>query len=170
MTWNESSQVWEVAIRLHPLDLENAMSVGAPKRRSIEDDDFPKQTMEYLKNQFFVVQAPKDLAEIDIQKQIAAPETKETTPTEKPVAPWLSENHRSTLEWVGMEQERGWLWIYVEMKFPKPNPDQSKLWFVNRLLIDHVDKQENSLLLDSVTKPKYSLQFKKDEWVKALKN
>lgn len=170
MAWNATDQVWEVAIRLHPLDLENAMSEGAPKRHSIEDDDFPKHTLEYLSQQFYVQQTPADLSGPEIQKHIAAPEPKDSASSDKPKLDWMNEANRSTLKWVGMEQERGWLWIYVEMKFPEPKQGKFKQWFVNRILIDQVDKQENSLLIDAVTKPKYSLQFKKDDWVKPLKD
>jgi hypothetical protein len=39
---------------------------------------------------------------------------------------------------------------------------------INELLLDHVPRQENTMAVDPVRQPKFSMQFKKDERIRKL--
>lgn len=55
---------------------------------------------------------------------------------------------------------RGWLWIHLELSQPSVQPELHKLWFVHRILLDTVERQENTLAIDPTRMEKYSLQFR----------
>ncbi|MEQ1830860.1 MAG: DUF6702 family protein [Pirellula sp.] len=164
MKWNTASERWEVSLRLHPQDLESAMSSAlhgdqASKKVSTEDVDFPKLATKYLEQFFYVRRSPAamKLSEIEAILKVEG-QASEQEPKED----------RSRLTWVGMEQERGWLWIHLEMQVPAVEPLKQKLWMVNRLLVHHVERQENTMAIDPSRGAKYSLQFKKDEEVREM--
>jgi hypothetical protein len=150
MEWNGTSQLWEVSIRVHPQDLERVLSQKRGKPTSIEDRDFPELVIPFLDQQFAIVDAPKSMS---IQDLIAAIDRKESLPT-------------SELRWVGMEPERGWLWIHLEMTPPKETAGQS--WLLHRIFLDQIDRQENSVRIVDGTN-RYALQFKRGQEAQPMK-
>lgn len=164
MKWNAESHRWEVSLRLHPQDLELAMNVEAAQenpdltvKTSVEDSDFPEKATLYIDRHLF------------LRRSAAATTLKEMTAILKSAsAAEIQEDNRSKVNWIGMEQEKGWLWIHLEMESPKWETDKEKLWMVNELLLDSVPKQENTMAVDPVVKPKFSMQFKKEERIREL--
>lgn len=157
MEWNAESRFWEVSIRLHPQDLERAVSQSRGKPTSIEDPDFSKHAIPFLNKQFAIVDAPRSMAievlleKIDSDQDVLA---------------------RSELQWVGMEPERGWLWIHLEMipanDSKSSDPSEHSSWLVHRIFLDTIDRQENSVRVIR-GKDRYSLQFQRGKEAQAMK-
>jgi len=171
MTWNQESRLWEVSLRLHPQDLERAMkawklsllseterkdgpATNVWKGCSIEDPEFEKVVVDFLDVQFFLRMAPIEFDRKGVSQLIQA-------------SPRTEENF-SKLKWVGKETEKGWLWIHVEMRPPRQQSAQTRIWLCHQVLIDLIDKQENSVAILDQSKRKYSLQFKKDSLLHPL--
>ena len=164
MKWNSDSKLWEVSIRLHPQDLEKALTselreAMPEKRVSIDDADFPEVTTVYLSSHFFLRSSAAAMKREEF-KAILEPMKINWPTVESSSLVSPANKDRSTLKWIGMEQERGWLWIHLELTAPKFDPDRQKLWFVNRILLDSVERQENTVAIDPVETKKYSLQFR----------
>ncbi len=162
MKWNSESNRWEVSLRLHPQDLEKALSAERSKdkpneRVSVDDDGFSDLATKYLGSRFFVRKTPLAMNAEEF-KAILRSET-------KPDPELLS-----SIKWVGMEQERGWLWIHLELKQPSVQAEQHKLWFVHRILLDTVERQENTIAIDPTRTEKYSLQFRSGQEFQEMKS
>jgi len=173
MTWNTSSERWEVSLRLHPQDLELAMnreaSLANPslgQKFSVEDSDFSVNATLYINQHLFLRRTAlvATLKELTAILQSEANEVAKTGDVEKS----NPDMNRSQLKWIGMEQEKGWLWIHMEMESPVWNVEKEKLWMINELLLDHVPRQENTMAVDPVQQAKFSMQFKKDERIREL--
>ena len=173
MTWNSQTERWEVSLRLHPQDLELAMnreaSLANPSlvpKFSIEDQDFPANATLYINQHLFLRRTAlaTTLTELTAILQTEASEVTKAVATEKP----QPDTNRSQLKWIGMEQEKGWLWIHMEMESPVWNAEKEKLWMINELLMDHVPRQENTMAVDPVHQAKFSMQFKKDQRIREL--
>jgi len=152
MKWNSQSNSWEVSLRLHPQDLEKALSEARStekpnERVSVDDDGFSDLATKYLGSRFFVRRTPQAMNAEEFRAILQS----ETKPEPELV---------SSIKWVGMEQERGWLWIHLELTQPSVQPEQHKLWFVHRVLLDTVERQENTIAIDPTRTEKYSLQFR----------
>ena len=166
MKWNAESKLWEVSLRLHPQDLETAISkeryVDQPgKKISVDDEDFPDIALEYLNRHFFLRSSPIAMNKNEfkaILRSHSARKAGEDLPKEQ-----------SSLKWVGKEAERGWLWIHLELTPPSIESERQKLWFVHRLLIDSVERQENTILIDPTSTKKFSLQFRSGEEFQEMK-
>jgi hypothetical protein len=165
MQWNGASKAWEVSLRLHPQDLENAMSVSKdsnqPSQRvSIDDDGFSDLAIAYINKEFFLRKTPKamDSKELDAILRSESKETADSAANADTAKSNQSEL-RSTSRWVGMEQERGWLWLHFEMTEPEYDERVEKLWLVHRVLLEQVEKQENTIAILPLGSPKFSLQF-----------
>jgi hypothetical protein len=166
MRWNSESKLWEVSLRLHPQDLETAISkeryVNQPgKKISVDDEDFPDIAIEYLNRHFFLRSSPLAMNKDEFKEVLrsqAARKVGEELPKEY-----------SSLKWVGKETERGWLWFHLELSQPTIEPEREKLWFVHRLLIDSVERQENTILIDPTFSKKFSLQFRSGEEFQEMK-
>ena len=154
MQWNPSNGRWEVSLRMHPRDLELALSDLNRKNISREDPQFPKFAVEYLSNQFFLMRSPdsQDL-------KVIAERISQADPNRKL-------DQRSSLEWVGMENERGWLWIHLEMTPPQADPAPGPLYLVHRIFLDRIEAQENSVAILHTRSNRSSLQFKRGQIVK----
>jgi hypothetical protein len=155
MEWNADAKLWEVSLRLHPQDLEKAMTRSRGMPTSLEDHDFPELAIPFLNDQFFLVFPTQPTTRKELLESIERGET-------------LS---RSQLRWVGMEQERGWLWIHAELQPPADNaqePTAGAPWLVHRIFLDQIDRQENSARIISGTQ-RYSLQFKAGEEAHSMK-
>ena len=166
MKWNAEAKIWEVSLRLHPQDLENAISKERfpdqpGKKVSIDDEDFPEVALEYLNRHFFLRSTPQALNKEEfkaILRSQAARKANEETPKEQ-----------SNLKWIGKEAERGWLWIHLELTQPEIDLERQKLWFVHRLLIDSVERQENTIAIDPTASKKFSLQFRSGDEFQEMK-
>ena len=166
MKWNLDAKVWEVSLRLHPLDLETAMSEELfkqepSKRVSIDCDGFPDLATKYLSENFFVRRTPIEMSNIEFKTGLR--------PKSKPTSTEDVDQVESTLKWIGMERERGWLWIHVEMTQPSVQVERQKLWLVHRLLLDTVARQENTIAIDPTATKKFSLQFRSGEEFQEMK-
>lgn len=173
MEWNDSDR-WEVALRVHPQDLEKELSKAVGKSISVEDEQFPQLVTDFLNDQFFVLRVPVDLGQQEIHQRNSEISkgtlrgAESTTLTET-----ADENHhkdqtRSNLKWIGMESERGWVWIYLEMYPPRlERTNGLRDWLVHQLFLDTVERQENSVVIypqpRTTSSKKYSLQFKKGQ-------
>ncbi len=156
MEWNEENRLWEVSIRLHPQDLERVLSQSRGKPTSMEDPDFSKHVIPFLSKQFAIVDAPRSQTLADV---IAAMDSEESP-------------SRSELRWVGMESERGWLWIHMEMIPLKDDAitatPENGSWLVHRIFLDTIDRQENSVRIIRGA-DRYSLQFQRGKEAQAMK-
>jgi hypothetical protein len=173
MTWNSQTERWEVSLRLHPQDLELAMtrevalanpSIG--QKFSVEDQDFPVNATLYINQHLFLRRTTlaTTLTELTANLQTEASEVTNSGAADKS----QPDTNRSQLKWIGMEQEKGWLWIHMEMESPVYNIEKEKLWMVNELLLDHVPRQENTMSVDPIHQSKFSMQFKKDQRIREL--
>ena len=113
MKWNLQSNSWEVSLRLHPQDLERALSAERSQEKpnervSVDDDGFSDLATKYLGTRFFVRRTPHA----------------------------------------------------VNAAEPSVQPELHKLWFVHRILLDTVERQENTVAIDPTRAEKYSLQFR----------
>jgi hypothetical protein len=77
-------------------------------------------------------------------------------------------DNRSTLQWVGMESERGWLWIHLELTPPVAGGVESKMYLAHRIFLDRIEMQENTVAILHAPGSRSSLQFKKGESIKPL--
>lgn len=167
MRWNEAQAHWEVSLRMHPHDLEVALQAIHGRSISLESDDFNQHARRFLENQFMLVALPKETS------SVAANESLKEIPTFAKDDTQGSEN-RSQLRWVGMESERGWLWIHFELIPPVKREPGDQLHLVHRIFLDRIDKQENSVAilsggLDLAGKPDRSaLQFKKGDAIRPM--
>ncbi len=166
MKWNADSKLWELSIRLHPQDLENALTKelfsDKPERRaSIDDDNFPAVATKYLDHCFYLRRTPIAMNRVEFK---AVMESNQSNDWVKSVAVSTTKSEaspvRSSLKWIGMEQERGWLWIHLELTPPAMESETQKLWMVNRILIDSVERQENTVAIDPASTKKFHLQFR----------
>ncbi len=173
MTWNSQTERWEVSLRLHPQDLELAMTREAAlanpslgQKFSVEDQDFPANATLYINQHLFLRRTALATTQTELTAILQAEASEVTKPgaAEKP----QPDTNRSQLKWIGMEQEKGWLWIHMEMESPVWNAEKEKLWMVNELLLDHVPRQENTMAVDPVHLAKFSMQFKKDQRIHEL--
>lgn len=169
MKWNQNARAWEVSLRLHPQDLEAAMSSDLfpddpSKKVSAEDRNFPELVQKYLSQCFFIRRTPFTMSLEETVSVLTAERSSDST-TNK--ASEITAD-RSTLKWVGAEQEKGWLWIHLEMKPPEAKKGEHKLWLVHRVLLEHVVRQENTVSVDPAVSPKFALQFKKGEDVREM--
>ena len=178
MEWNDSDR-WEVALRVHPQDLEKELSKVVGKSISIDDEQFPQHVTNFLNDQFFVLRVPVDLAQQEVDQRISempketlrradAAATGDTVTEETSDERSRKDPTRSSLKWIGMESERGWIWIYLEMYPPRLEAAKSSRdWLVHQLFLETVERQENSVVIypqpRTTSAKKYSLQFKKGQ-------
>ncbi len=160
MQWNKETEVWEVALRLHPQDFEGAMSKALARPIGVDEDDFLEHALPYLQTQFFLLRTTNQTTPKEIANWLARPAA-ETTKSSPRETSFDDPQSQSTLRWIGTERERGWLWIYLELKPPKESKTDDATWLVHRLLIDQVEAQENSIAIESDGHARYSLQFRR---------
>ena len=156
MKWNAQSKVWEVSLRLHPQDLEGAINKeqlqnGSKAKVGIDDDCFADLATQYLSSHFFLRRTPLAMNKEEFTAIVGSHSKSREG----------ADSDTSKLKWIGNEQERGWLWIHLELTPPTVDAERQKLWFVHSLLIANVDRQENTMAIDPVASEKFSLQFRK---------
>lgn len=175
MKWNTEAKVWEVSLRLHPQDLEKAMNAELQKAQrtqqiTIDDDGFPELATNYLASHFYVRRCPLAMNNEEFNAILRSSKATSWTTTDfNQNANGNSDRDQSSLKWIGMEQERGWLWIHLELRQPNVQLEKQKLWMVNRILLDAVERQENTIAIDPVLNRKFSLQFRSAEEFQEMK-
>ena len=175
MKWSADARVWEVSLRLHPQDLEKAMSTELQnaqrtQRVSIDDDGFPDLATKYLSSHFYVRRSPLAMNNEEFSAILRSSNSIAWTASASDrKSNGDSDQDQSSLKWIGMEQERGWLWIHLELTQPNVQLERQKLWMVNRILLDSVERQENTLAIDPVSIRKFSLQFRSGEEFQEMK-
>ena len=171
MTWNAEAKHWEVSLRLHPQDLERSMKVwrtsslspdstpaeveAAHKGCSVEDREFEELVVTYLDSQFFLRRAPVAMQQDELEKVLNA--------TKREAKDF------SKLKWVGREQEKGWLWIHLEMQPPEADLAVYRVWLCHQLFMEAVSRQENSVVVQPSKQIKYSLEYKKGSLLHPLR-
>ncbi len=174
MKWNADAKVWEVSLRLHPQDLEKAMSaelqIGEHAQPvSIDDAGFSDLATRYLSSHFYVRSSSLAMNSQEFAAILRSRAHAWTTTASDPTTKGASDQDNSSLKWIGMEQERGWLWIHLELTQPSFQTERKKLWIVNRILINAVERQENTVAIDPVSTRKFSLQFRSGEEFQEMK-
>jgi hypothetical protein len=174
MRHNAQSGTWEVSLRMHPRDLELALSDLHKESVARESENFSKVAVDFLENQFFLIYLSDALSTKEIAEQISglepmrSLERKSNSSSDTDGNRRLPRESRSTLQWVGMESERGWLWIHMELVPPESAPSDRKLYLVHRIFLDRIEMQENSVAILHAPGSRGSLQFKKGESIKPL--
>ena len=174
MRHNAESGTWEVSLRMHPRDLELALSDLHKESVARESENFSKVAVDFLENQFFLISLSETLSAKEIAEQISglepmrSLERKSNSSSDNDGKRKLPRESRSTLQWVGMESERGWLWIHMELVPPVSAPSDGKLYLVHRIFLDRIEMQENSVAILHAPGSRGSLQFKKGESIKPL--
>ena len=167
MRWSEADKHWEVSLRMHPHDLELALQAIHGRSISLESDDFCQHARRFLEHQFMLVSLPKGTS------LGAATELINGVPKSAKEDGVTSEN-QSQLRWVGMESERGWLWIHFELVPPAKVGAEDQLHLVHRIFLDRIEKQENSVAIlagqadGAGGQKRSSLQFKKESVVRPM--
>jgi hypothetical protein len=174
MRHNAQSGTWEVSLRMHPRDLELALSDLHKESVARESENFPKVAVDFLENQFFLIRLSETSNTKEIAEQISglepmrSLERKSNSSSDTDGNRKLPRERRSTLQWVGMESERGWLWIHMELVPPESAPSDGKLYLVHRIFLDRIEMQENTVAILHAPGNRGSLQFKKGESIKPL--
>lgn len=174
MRHNAESGTWEVSLRMHPRDLELALSDLHKESVARESENFSKVAVDFLENQFFLISLSETLSAKEIAEQVSglepmrSLERKSNSSSDTDGNRRLPRESRSTLQWVGMESERGWLWIHMELVPPVSAPSDGKLYLVHRIFLDRIEMQENSVAILHAPGSRGSLQFKKGESIKPL--
>jgi hypothetical protein len=174
MRHNAQSGTWEVSLRMHPRDLELALSDLHKESVARESENFSKVAVDFLENQFFLIRLSETLSAKEIAEQISglepmrSLERKSNSSSDTDGNRKLPRESRSTLQWVGMESERGWLWIHMELVPPESAPSDGKLYLVHRIFLDRIEMQENTVAILHAPGSRGSLQFKKGESIKPL--
>ncbi len=158
MEWNKEGNKWEISLRLHASDLQTAVSREAGKR--IEIDPSKKESRElvrYLTNHFFL--SSNKGTDLDQEKRATNGTAPEGSNIKKERSSSVPEDKdlKSRMNWVGMETDRGWLWIYIEIIPPKT---EAPLFLTHSLLLDDVDDQKNTIVIIQGEK-RNSLKFVK---------
>lgn len=159
---------------MHPRDLELALSELHKESVARESENFSKVAVDFLQNQFFLIHLSDALSTKEIAEQISglepmrSLERKSNSSSDTDGKRKLPRESRSTLQWVGMESERGWLWIHMELVPPESAPSDRKLYLVHRIFLDRIEMQENSVAILHAPGSRGSLQFKKGESIKPL--
>lgn len=162
MQWNPSEKHWEVSLRMHPHDLEQALQAIHGKAVSQEQQDFQELATNFLSHQFFLIPLPKSITPAEANERI------KQIPLTRPSIEASTNTNLSQLQWIGMENERGWLWIHFELIPPPSMEPNEQLHLAHRIFLDRIEKQENSVAILFSRTDRSSLQFKKGQNVQAM--
>ncbi len=114
MEWNQESKKWEVSLRLHPSDLQAAVSRVAGKRIEIDPaQKAPPELVHYIESHFYL--STKKLEPNESREKLPELNVSNEVKNAKDPPLWGKGNINSKVNWVGMEAERGWLWLYFEL-------------------------------------------------------
>jgi hypothetical protein len=140
MQWNPSEKHWEVSLRMHPHDLEQALQAIHGKTVSQEQQDFQELATNFLSHQFFLIPLPKSITPAEANERI------KQIPLTRPSIEASTNTNLSQLQWIGMENERGWLWIHFELIPPPSMEPNEQLHLAHRIFLDRIELGRNPLL------------------------
>jgi hypothetical protein len=123
----------QVSLKLHALDLEQALSKRAKQPIRIENKNFAKLLTGYLDRHFYI-------------ENRRTPEAHGTDIGNQPPGS-KTDAFRSRAKVIGHELEATWLWIYFELELPGSSSDLPDLSLTNTVLLDTVEGQINTLIL-----------------------
>ncbi len=163
MDWNAERGRWEVALRLHPSDLQTAISQLAGRRLELDGSpEAEKWVMRYLSQHFGWVGLDADDRPRPLPGQPAVGASPAGEGGSSSTGRAASEETPlSELSWLGSELEKGWLWLYFELA-PPPQATHRKdstaaapgrkdqplrLGLQHSLLLDLVEDQTNTLVV-----------------------
>ncbi len=158
MEWNQETLSWEVSLRIHPDDLQRAVSRCAGERIELKlGEESQPQVMSYLQSHFYLRSGDEgsNVRQLDSQGNSTQASQSEASRVEGSDS---AHTHRSTLKWHGSEMEKGWMWIYLELTPPQA---LGPLHLVHEVLLDDVEKQSNTMVILRGDKMQ-SLRFWKD--------
>ncbi len=136
MEWNEEAKHWEVAVRLHPSDLQSAVRRVSKSEVSLPEDGKSIPELDaYLQDHFALISV-EDSDSISREEQRRLLDLEQIRKDDP--------DRLSRLKFVGAEHQRGWTWIYLEMTPPKKEQD---LVLLHRLLLEDVEGQTNTLVV-----------------------
>jgi hypothetical protein len=115
MEFNAKTNRWEVALKMHPSDIETALRKKTGKKVDVAAKEGSPELSAYLTKHFQLTRA--EPAKSDEQPK---------------------------LEFVGVEIERGWLWVYFELPAPL---GKGPVTLTHSVLLDEVEKQSNTILV-----------------------
>lgn len=144
--WNAEGDRLQVALRVSPLDLDNALSNVTGRRIRLEKESAEekrKLVEAYLRDVIFLADGPTSL------------------PTKN--ADVLDER-RKRFHWVGLEDETRYVWVYFELATPS---DGEFFWLNNRVFFETEPTQINTLQLMK-TDPAVALRTTREEPVKKI--
>jgi hypothetical protein len=187
MEYNAKERRLEVALKLHSIDLENALSRQAGRRINVEKDDIKELVEKYL-NQHFQVFAVDSSVEASRLPRSLGDQSTQHEPEDKPAggepalpSTWLIQgaevaskdaNLRSKVNFVGQELETSWLWIYFELKIEPKRLEQASgnRWGMrNTILMDGIRDQLNTVSIRSGSE-RQSLKFSRRVYLHELKS
>lgn len=130
MEFNPKTRRWEVAMKMHPSDIETVIRKRTGKKIDVAAKEGSPELVDYLSKHF--------------QLTCAEPAKAPTNTTEQ-----------QKLDFVGAEIERGWLWVYFEVPAPE---GKGEVTLTHSVLLGEVEKQSNTILVRNQGK-RASLHF-----------
>lgn len=124
--WNSDRSRLKIALRLHPRDLDAALSESSGRRILLEKEsaeNVEKLLTTYLANSIYLSASRADAMASDA----------------KPIAA-----RRERFHWVGIENEVRYVWVYFELE--RPEADEP-VWLTNRVIFETEPTQINTLQL-----------------------
>lgn len=124
--WNSEGSRLKVALRLHPRDLDAALSETTGLRVVLEkesDEKAKELLVAYLRDRIFLSASAAD-ASLGEPEDLAA--------------------RRGRFHWVGLEQELRYVWVYFELQRPATS---EAVWLTNRVIFEAEPTQINTLQL-----------------------
>ena len=152
MEFNRTTQRFEVSLKVHAIDIEQALTRLAQRKVNLDKDSQAERLLtEYLTQHFY-------FEPIGITPR--QPTASADAPPEK----------RSTIHYVGRELETTWLWIYFEVELPPTTTfANGQLKLVNSVLLDVTEGQINTVAVRQGAK-KHALRMTvKQAWTEFSK-
>ncbi len=151
MEWNPETQRLEVSLKMHAADLERALAGIAGRQVNVEKHAISEWVESYLDQHFYVVDRTAVQKDSGGQKKVIA-------------------KVHSKSKMIGHEMEASWIWLYFEMQLVTPKGKQAetpalpKLAIVNRVLLDLIDKQINTVSVRSQGERKALRMTRAESW------
>ena len=136
MEFNPKTKRWEVAMKMHPSDIETVLRKKTGKKIDVAAKEGSPELVDYLSKHF----------------QLVCAEPAKSKPAENNAA---EKSEQQKLDFVGAEIERGWLWVYFEVPAPE---GKGAITLTHSVLLDEVEKQSNTILVRNKGK-RASLHF-----------
>ena len=160
--WNPDGSRLQVALRMSPMDLDNALSKASGRRVLLE-----KETSE----------AKRALVENYLRDAIYLASSKEATSKELGQEKELQQQQRrKRFHWVGLEDEVRYTWVYFELEVPAGEAisgeesgvaAERKYWLHHRVFFETEETQINTLQLLK-TDPAVAVRTSRQEPAKLL--